>query len=202
MRVSGCKACGELLRSTRRTGVCACLRPAAPSPPKSVGGRLQRVAAGAPGAGLWEQAQPGWRSAADMQGAAGRMPDANVRRRGTGSPEPRERARFTCEPYEAIGVDEIQWHHGHTDLALVYQIDGAKRRSGWPRSGRGRVCGASSPRSPPRSGHRTRPLSCVRAVSRACVHPLILPRRHRSSSTAGTPVFCTAETSLVSSRFF
>jgi hypothetical protein len=34
-----------------------------------LGGRLrtQRGAAGAPGAGLWEQAQPGWRSAADMQ---------------------------------------------------------------------------------------------------------------------------------------
>jgi len=29
--------------------------------------RTQRGAAGGPGAGLWEQAEPGWRSAADMQ---------------------------------------------------------------------------------------------------------------------------------------
>jgi len=31
---------------------------------------------------------------------------------------------------EAIGVDEIQWHNGHTYLTLVYQIDGANATSG------------------------------------------------------------------------
>ena len=48
---------------------------------------MQRGAARAPGAGLWKQAKAGCRSAADMQRASGTMPDANVRRRGTGSPE-------------------------------------------------------------------------------------------------------------------
>ena len=50
--------------------------------------RTQRGAARAPRAGLWEQAQPGGRSAADMQRAAGTTPAANVRRRGMGSSSP------------------------------------------------------------------------------------------------------------------
>ena len=43
-----------------------------------------------PVAGLWEQAQPGWRSAADMQRAVATMATANVRRRGIGSPDGRQ----------------------------------------------------------------------------------------------------------------
>ncbi len=38
--------------------------------------------------GYGSKRSQGWRSAADMQRASGRMPDANVRRRGIGSPEP------------------------------------------------------------------------------------------------------------------
>ncbi len=40
-----------------------------------------------PSGGLWEQPQPGWRSAADMQGEAWR-PATNVRREGVSGPEP------------------------------------------------------------------------------------------------------------------
>jgi hypothetical protein len=50
-----------------------------------------------PSSGLWEQAQPGGRSAADMQRAEAGRAEASVRREGVGSPE----------------------HVGHTDLAGV-----------------------------------------------------------------------------------
>ena len=39
-----------------------------------------------PSSGLWERAQPGWRSEADMQRAEAWRAEANVRRDGTGSP--------------------------------------------------------------------------------------------------------------------
>jgi len=55
-------------------------------------------AVGAPGAGLWKQAQPGGRSAADMQEAKGRMPAATVRRRSTGSPGQPTRSRVFLLP--------------------------------------------------------------------------------------------------------
>ena len=41
-----------------------------------------------PSSGLWEQAQPGWRSAADMQRVEAWRAEMNVRREGVGSPEP------------------------------------------------------------------------------------------------------------------
>ena len=44
-----------------------------------------------PSSGLWEQAQPGWRSAADMQRAEAWRAEVNVRREGTGSPDPPHR---------------------------------------------------------------------------------------------------------------
>ena len=40
-----------------------------------------------PSSGLWEQAQPGWRSAADMQRVEAWRAETNVRREGVGSPE-------------------------------------------------------------------------------------------------------------------
>ena len=46
-----------------------------------------------PSSGLWEQAQPGWRSAADMQRVEAWRAETNVRREGVGSPEPHERVR-------------------------------------------------------------------------------------------------------------
>jgi len=41
-----------------------------------------------PSSGLWKQAQPGWRSAADMQRAEAWRAEANVQREGLGSPGP------------------------------------------------------------------------------------------------------------------
>ena len=32
---------------------------------------------------------------------------------------------------EAIGIDEIQWQHGHHSLTLVFQIDAARKRLLW-----------------------------------------------------------------------
>ena len=46
-----------------------------------------------PSSGLWEQAKPGWRSAADMQRAEAWRAEANVRREGMGTPE---RQRGQC----------------------------------------------------------------------------------------------------------
>ena len=43
-----------------------------------------------PSSGLWEQAQPGWRSAADMQRVEAWRAETNVRRGGVGSPERRD----------------------------------------------------------------------------------------------------------------
>jgi len=40
-----------------------------------------------PSSGLWEQAKPGWRSAADMQRVEAWRAETNVRREGMGSPE-------------------------------------------------------------------------------------------------------------------
>jgi transposase len=41
------------------------------------------------------------------------------------------RAHQDLTGIEAIGVDEIQWQHGHSYLTLVYQIDAAYRRLLW-----------------------------------------------------------------------
>jgi hypothetical protein len=41
-----------------------------------------------PSSGLWEQAEPGWRSAADTQRAEAGRAEANVKREGMGDPEP------------------------------------------------------------------------------------------------------------------
>jgi hypothetical protein len=41
-----------------------------------------------PSSVLWEQAQPGWRSAADTQRAEAGRAEANVKRDGMGDPEP------------------------------------------------------------------------------------------------------------------
>ena len=43
-----------------------------------------------PSGGLWEQPQPGWRSAADMQWVEAWRPATNVRREGVSSPEPEQ----------------------------------------------------------------------------------------------------------------
>jgi hypothetical protein len=56
-----------------------------------------------PGSRARWPAQPGWRSAAGVQRAQGRMPEANVRRRGTGSPELRG-------PPAAVDVDDLAGH--------------------------------------------------------------------------------------------
>ena len=55
----------------------------APSPASHAAGRTGLPM---PPSGLWERAQPGWRSEADMQRAAAWRAEANVRRDGTGSP--------------------------------------------------------------------------------------------------------------------
>jgi transposase len=41
------------------------------------------------------------------------------------------RAHVNLDGIEAIGVDEIQWQHGHQYLTLVYQIDAARKRLLW-----------------------------------------------------------------------
>jgi transposase len=41
------------------------------------------------------------------------------------------RAHVNLDGIEAIGVDEIQWQHGHRYLTLVYQIDAARKRLLW-----------------------------------------------------------------------
>jgi len=41
------------------------------------------------------------------------------------------RAHATLDGIEAVGVDEIQWQHGHKSLTLVYQIDPARTRLLW-----------------------------------------------------------------------
>ena len=51
-----------------------------------------------PSSGLREQAQPGWRSAADVQRVEAWRAETNVRREGVGSPDPRGR---TSEPWSA-----------------------------------------------------------------------------------------------------
>ena len=73
-----------------------------------------------PSSGLWEQAKPGWRSAADTQRAEAGRAEANVQREGTGSPELRERLKLKCAPYQAARL----WSR----LAL--------RRRRWRRSSR------------------------------------------------------------------
>jgi hypothetical protein len=40
-----------------------------------------------PSSGLWEQAEPGWRTAADMQRVEAWRAETNVRREGIGSPD-------------------------------------------------------------------------------------------------------------------
>ena len=41
------------------------------------------------------------------------------------------RAHVDLAGIEAIGVDEIQWQHGHRYLTLVYQVDAARKRLLW-----------------------------------------------------------------------
>ena len=41
------------------------------------------------------------------------------------------RAHVDLAGIEAIGIDEIQWQHGHHYLTLVYQIDAARKRLLW-----------------------------------------------------------------------
>jgi len=41
------------------------------------------------------------------------------------------RAHVNLAGIEAIGIDEIQWQHGHRYLTLVYQIDTARKRLLW-----------------------------------------------------------------------
>lgn len=41
------------------------------------------------------------------------------------------RAHVDLDGIEAIGVDEIQWQHGHRYLTLVYQIDATRKRLLW-----------------------------------------------------------------------
>lgn len=41
------------------------------------------------------------------------------------------RAHADLTGIEAIGIDEIQWQHGHHYLTLVYQIDGVRKRLLW-----------------------------------------------------------------------
>lgn len=41
------------------------------------------------------------------------------------------RAHRDLAGIEAVGVDEIQWQHGHRSLTLVYQIDPARKRLVW-----------------------------------------------------------------------
>jgi len=45
-----------------------------------------RTGLAVPPSGLWERAQPGWRSEADMQRAEAWRAEANVRRGGMGNP--------------------------------------------------------------------------------------------------------------------
>jgi transposase len=41
------------------------------------------------------------------------------------------RAHVDLDGIEAIGVDEIQWQHGHRYLTLVYQVDATRKRLLW-----------------------------------------------------------------------
>jgi transposase len=41
------------------------------------------------------------------------------------------RAHVDLTGIEAVGIDEIQWQHGHHYLTLVYQIDAARKRLLW-----------------------------------------------------------------------
>lgn len=41
------------------------------------------------------------------------------------------RAHVNLAGIEAIGIDEIQWQHGHHYLTLVYQLDGPRKRLLW-----------------------------------------------------------------------
>jgi transposase len=41
------------------------------------------------------------------------------------------RAHVDLTGIEAVGIDEIQWQHGHKYLTLVYQIDAARKRLLW-----------------------------------------------------------------------
>jgi len=72
--------------STRVTGFCACLRPAAALPGGSEQARtkrrMNRRARGCPcpGAGVADKRSHGWRSAVSIERAQGRMPAASVRR--------------------------------------------------------------------------------------------------------------------------
>ena len=77
----------------------------------------------------WRQAEPGWRSAAGTQGAQGRMPVANVRRRGMGNPEPPRDSNATaaalsadlprpgCKIVETAAMGEVVIERRERDLA-------------------------------------------------------------------------------------
>jgi len=58
-----------------------------------------------PSSGLWEQAEPGWRSAADMQRVEAWRAETNVQREGVGSPE--RRGRHVPIAY-AIGLPDFE----------------------------------------------------------------------------------------------
>ena len=44
------------------------------------------------------------------------------------------RARVVLDGLQAIGIDEVQWQHGHKYLTVVYEISRECRRLLWPRS--------------------------------------------------------------------
>jgi hypothetical protein len=66
-----------------------------------------------PSSGLWEQAQPGWRSAADMQRVEAWRAETNVRREGVGSPEPPRDTCAGCQPAPTWGA-QSQVRRGST----------------------------------------------------------------------------------------
>jgi len=130
--------------STSVTGFCACPRPAAPPVWNPMRRRTERGAAHAPRAGLWEQAQAGCRSAADMQRAEAGRAEANVRRRGTGSPS---RRGAPCIPQvENLRPLSESFGHWRRGTGSPERRDHA-RLSGAPPPGRARARARRSARA-------------------------------------------------------
>jgi hypothetical protein len=121
-----------------------------------------------PGAGLWEQAKAGCRSAADMQRAEARKAEANVRRRAWAAP----RGAATMSP-SLTRLGFLRERAGrHRRLKTCGHFQGTKARGRRPlslRAAAGPSFPAGTPTQPDRAG---RSRSCR---SRRCGRPAVSP---------------------------